>query len=271
MSLKTSPMRVALVGLGSIGKVLLELLKDEPGLRFDAIVVQQGEEAFARDFTAQLAPFAQIVNTVPSNIDLVVEAAGHTAIREHVLPQLKLGTPCIVASVGALSLPGLAEQLEAAARDGRAQVQLIAGAIGAIDALTAARQGGLNLVIYTGSKPVRAWMGTPAEQCFKLDLLTEATVIFEGSAREAASMYPKNANVAATVSLAGVGLDDTRVKLIADPQATENTHKVEAKGSFGSFEFVIRNKALVTNPKTSVLTVYSLARAIRNRIASISI
>ena len=272
MSPNMPPLRLALVGCGAIGSAMLELLRDDAGLQIAAIVVPRIDGVLACAAAERLAPDARIVETVPSDgIDLVVEAAGHGAIEGQVLPALRRGTPCIVASVGALSAPGLAERLEAAAREGGTQVQLIAGAIGAIDALAAARLGGLDSVRYTGRKPTHAWIGTPAERALQLDALTEAVVIFEGSAREAAAQYPKNANVAATVSLAGLGLDRTWVRLIADPGVQENIHTVEAEGAFGSFELVMRNKALAGNPKTSALTVYSAVRAVRNRVAAVAI
>jgi len=264
--------RIALIGCGAIGSALLALLKDDKALEVAAIVVPEAGMPAAREVAQQHAPRAVVVGSVPlAGIDLVVEAAGHAAIEEHVLAALRRGTPCVVASVGALSAEGLPEALERAANQGRTQVQLIAGAIGAIDALAAARAGGLETVRYTGRKPPHAWQGTPAEQGRDLGALTTETVIFEGSAREAAQLYPKNANVAATVSLAGLGLDHTRVRLIADPGVRDNVHLVEAEGAFGSFELTMRNKPLAANPKTSALTVYSALRAVRNRVAALAI
>jgi len=269
-------LNIALIGCGAIGTALLELVQQDAGLRIAAIVVPLEGAAAAQATAQRLAPTAQVVQTVPQQdiaqgIDLVVEAAGHAAITEHVIPALQRGVPAIVASVGALSAAGLPEELEAAARQGQTQVQLIAGAIGAIDALAAARIGGLDAVTYTGRKPPLAWTGTPAEQGRELARLTQETVIFTGTAREAARLYPKNANVAATVSLAGLGLDTTQVRLIADPQVSENVHQVEAQGAFGSFELTMRNKPLAANPKTSALTVYSAVRALRGKVGAVVI
>jgi len=265
-------LRIALIGCGAIGSSVLELLQGDPALSVVAVVVPAEAMRVALEAAARFAPAAAVASTVPGEgVDLVIETAGHAAIVEHVVPALRRGTPCVVASVGALSAPGLAQELEAAAITGNTQVQLIAGAIGAIDALAAARIGGLEAVRYTGRKPPRAWKGTPAEQGRELDALTQETVIFEGSAREAALLYPKNANVAATVSLAGLGLDQTRVRLIADPAIVDNVHVVQAEGAFGSFELTMRNKPLAANPKTSALTVYSAVRALRNRAAALAI
>jgi len=266
-------LHVSMVGCGAIGQGVLELLKSDPDVCFDAVIVPEHAMDKAREAIAPFAPNTRVMTHLSADAhpDLLVECAGHDALEEHVVPALEQGIDCLVVSVGALSEPGVAERLEAAARRGNAQVQLLSGAIGAIDALAAARVGGLDAVVYTGRKPPRAWKDTPAELQFDLDALREPTVIFEGNAREAARLFPKNANVAATLSVAGLGLDHTHVKLLADPTVDENVHHVEARGAFGGFELTMRGKPLAANPKTSALTVFSVVRALGNRAHAVSI
>ena len=260
-------LRIAMIGCGAIGAGVLELLRGDAEVHVAAVVLPAGAHADVRAALERHAPQARIVSQIDASVpvDLVVECAGHAAIEEHVLPALQRGIPCLVASVGALAAPGMAQRVEEAARRGGTQVQLLSGAIGGIDALAAARIGGLDSVTYTGRKPPQAWKGTPAERDVDLAALAEARCIFDGTAEQAAQLYPKNANVAATVSLAGLGLQRTRVKLYADPAVSENIHHVEARGAFGSFELTLRGKPLAANPKTSALTVFSIVRALANR------
>jgi aspartate dehydrogenase len=265
--------RIAMIGCGAIGASVLELLRGDADIAVGWVVVPTAANGGGCDTAARFAPRAHVVNDLAQaeGVQLVVECAGHGAIEQHVIPALRRGIPALVASVGALSAPGVAQQLEQAARDGGTQVQLLSGAIGGIDALAAARVGGLESVVYTGRKPPLAWKGTPAEEACDLESLTEACCIFDGNAEQAAQLYPKNANVAATLSLAGIGLQRTRVQLYADPGVSENVHHVEARGAFGSMELTMRGKPLPANPKTSALTVYSIVRALANRGRALAI
>ena len=258
---------VTLIGFGAIGRTLFQRMAGVPGLRITHIVVPPEHAAAAREHAGD----AQVVSTVPVDTDLVVECAGHQALTEHVLPALARGTECAVLSIGALSEPGLPEQLAEAAAQGGTQVHLLSGAIGGVDAIAAARIAGLDSVTYTGRKPPTGWRGTPAEDVVNLDTISEPTVILENTAREAARLYPKNANVAATVSLAGLGLDHTQVRLIADPTVTENIHHIDVRGAFGEMQITMRGKPLPDNPKTSALTVLSALRFLHNRVSAVTI
>ena len=261
---------VTMVGCGAIGHGVIAALGDDPDVRVTQVIVPAGEVAAVRAEFPDLA-VASSIDGLPAPVGLLLECAGHRAVVEQLLPALQRGIDCVLCSVGALAEPGLPGQLEAAARASGARVQLIAGAIGAIDAIAAARIGGLDSVVYTGRKPPHGWKGTPAEDAFDLDRMTAAGVLFEGSARDAARLFPKNANVAATVSLAGIGLDDTRVRLIADPAVSRNQHHVRVEGAFGEMEFHIAGRTLPSNPKTSALTVYSAVRALRNHARPVAI
>lgn len=213
----------------------------------------------------------EAMDRLPCPMGLAVECAGHAAVAEWGPAALRQGIDLLVTSIGALANAGLLAELKGAATAGGARIALAAGAIAGIDAIAAARLGGLDYVRYTSRKPPAGWRGTPAEQIVNLGNLSEAKVLYSGAADQAAQLYPQNANVAATVALAGLGFAGTEVQLIADPTVTGNVHLIEAAGAFGSLRIEVRGKPLPDNPKTSTLTALSVLRAIRNRNAVIEI
>lgn len=259
-------LHIAMIGYGAIGASALALLKHNPAIVLDAVVAPRAAHQSIAQQLTQLEDTPQLVTELAANYrpDLLVECAGHSAIEQHVIPALSKGIDCLIVSIGALADSELAARLEQAANQGNSHIELLSGAIGGIDALAAAKYGGLDSVVYRGKKPANAWKGTPAEQVCDLDSIKQKTIIFKGTAREAARLYPKNANVAATLSLAGLGLDRTQVELVADPDSQENIHHFEAQGAFGRFELTLCGNPLKANPKTSALTVYSVVRAINN-------
>jgi aspartate dehydrogenase len=262
------PLEVILVGFGAIGRAIYQRLQANPGCKVSAIVVRTNRiEALQTELGTTVA----VVDAVPSSASLVIECAGHEALKLHVLPALRRGVECAVLSVGALSEIGLPEALEESAGKGSTQVHLLSGAIGGIDAIAAAQIEGIDKITYTGRKPPAGWKGSAAENLVVLDSLREPTVFFEGNARQAAKQYPKNSNVAATIALAGVGLDETVVRLIADPSISDNIHEIEVHGAFGMMQLTMKGKPLADNPRTSALTVLSALRFLHNKAQCVTI
>lgn len=257
-----------LIGYGPIAKYVAAETARRDDVRLVAVLCREGREDAAR---AALGDDIEVVTDagelVAADGTVVLDCAGHQGLVAHGETVLRAGIDVITLSVGALSDADLLARLLAAAAAGGSQLELVPGAVGGVDALAAARVGGLDRVTYVGRKPPVGWKGSPAESVLDLDVLTEAAEHFRGSAREAARKYPKNANVAAMVALAGLGLDDTTVSLIADPGLSRNRHEIFAEGAFGQFRFEIEGLPLADNPKSSALAAMSMVRAVERRAA----
>ncbi|WP_324754821.1 aspartate dehydrogenase [Roseovarius sp. Pro17] len=253
---------IGIIGYGAIARYVADALAQD-GTPISAVLARPGREAAAR--AALGVEAVTDAAGLAAHARLVVDCAGHAGLSAHGAALLREGCEVVTLSLGALADDALLATLMSAAETGGGRMRLASGAIGALDALSAATVGGLSHVRYTGTKPPGGWAGSPAEDVLDLATLSEATAHFTGSARQAALSYPKNANVAAAVALAGIGFDATEVQLIADPTVTQNTHRVEAEGAFGRFDFTICGNALPDNPKSSALAAMSAVRAVQTR------
>jgi len=259
-------LNILMIGHGAIAAYVAEQIRVHPRLHLGSVLCRPGRKDAAKQVLgADVAAFESVA-AIDAPISVAVDCAGHAALREHGAGLLGLGIDVLTVSNGALSDPDLLETLHDAAVRSQAKLRFLSGAIGAIDAIAAASVGGLDSVRYTGRKPPNGWVGSPAEDRIDLSAITEPTVHFEGSARDAARLYPKNANVAATVALAGIGFDETEACLIADPTITTNQHHIEARGAFGALSFTIEGNGLPSNPKSSALTAMSVVKALNNYV-----
>ncbi len=264
-------LKIAMIGYGSIATYVANAIKGDPLIDIVAVICRPGSVDRASGFADGDAQIVTEIGQVNPKPDLVVDCAGHAGLAEHGLAALAAGIDVITISTGALANAEIAVKLGDAANTGNARVKLLPGAIGGTDVLKSAMAGEVASVLYVGRKPPAGWKGSPAEELCDLDQLAEPFTHFAGTAREAAQKYPKNANVAATIALAGIGLDKTRVELIADPNAAGNMHEVLATGEFGEMRVQIVGKPLATNPRSSALAAMSVVAELRSRTKAITV
>lgn len=252
-------MRVGLIGNGGIAKSCRVALA---GHEVTFVTLVKADVDFAEQEDGANKFVGSMDALLAKKPSIVVEAAGHNAVRLYGEMVLEAGIPLMIVSIGVLADGDFYTTLQAAAARGGSRLILVSGAVGGLDALEAARLGGLDTVCYRAIKPVFAWRGTHAETLVNLDSIASAQSFFRGTAREAAMKFPQNSNVAAAIALAGIGFEQTEVELVADPQSQRNIHEIAFDGADGRCRFEIAGNPSPDNPKTSMLTAHSVARAI---------
>jgi aspartate dehydrogenase len=261
-------MRIGLIGAGVIARLVLEhIARGELG---DAEVVAivgrspaSAGVALASEFGV---PFVtRLDELLACSPDVVVEAASHEAVRQWTGPLLERGVSAILMSGGALCDDALRAQLEDCARRGRALLQVPSGGIGGLDALKAVCAAGAHEVSIAVTKPPAAWKGIPYVEALgvNLDTLDGPMVLFDGSARQGVPHFPANVNIAAVLSMAGIGFDRTRLKVVADPGLRFNTHFITIRGETGSIDIRFESVPSPQNPRTAMLACFSALAAVR--------
>lgn len=261
------PLRVAIAGFGAIGKSIAKhLLAGIPGLSLAAVGARNHEAA--RSLLPGHVAVADI-GALADLADIIVESAPAAVLPAIAEPALRAGRSVVVLSCGALlertDLIDLAR-----AHGGRILVPT--GALLGLDAVLAAAEGSINSVRMTTRKPPGGLAGAPylLRNGINVDGLTEALLVFEGTAREAARGFPANVNVAAALSLAGIGADRTQIAIWADPAVSRNVHRIDVDADSARFSLQIENVPS-ENPRTGRITALSVVALLRKLRAPLAV
>ncbi|MEH7347225.1 aspartate dehydrogenase [Gottfriedia acidiceleris] len=253
-------MKLGLIGCGNIGQFLLQAINKDgmlPGGKIVSIYTRCEESGvqLAKEFETEA--YQSVEALLLSDIDLVIEAATVEAAKEYAIKVLEGGKDLLLSSIGVMADVAFEERIREVCSRYAVNVLLPSGAIGGLDILKSAKAvNGLETVSITTRKPPGA---------LSKEVLDKETILFEGSAAEAIKLYPRNINVAIVLSLAGLGANNTKVKIIADPIAIKNSHLIEASGAFGKLKLEIENDPMPNNPKTSYLAALSVLAKLQNK------
>jgi aspartate dehydrogenase len=262
---------VGLIGCGTIGTHLALAIESRSIANASLIglfdVVYSNAKSLKSKLKSSPEVHTDFKSLINSPVDILIEAASQEAVRKFGKPIIEAGKDLMVMSVGALADTTFFTELldQAAIRKGRSRIYVPTGAIAGIDAIRSVKHL-LDSITLTTTKSPKALAGAPffATREIDLDILTKVTEIYEGSAAEAVKLFPANINVAAVLSLAGIGADKTKVRVLVDPHATTNQHEIVATGRFGDIKITVNNVTTPGNPKTSFLAVLSAIECLRS-------
>jgi len=253
---------IAVAGFGAIGQKVAERLDEGiEGLRLVAVSARNVDrvKSIVKDFRNPVPVLR--VEELASVADIVIECAPAEIFMQIAEPTLTAGKKLIVISVGALLVHPEVKEL---ARKHGGQIVVPTGALLGLDAVRAAAEGTINSVRMVSRKPPRGLENAPflVERHIDVETLSKPLKLFEGNAREAVRGFPANLNVAAALSLAGIGPDRTIIEIWADPTITRNTHTITVAGDSADFSMTIENIPS-ENPKTGKITALSVIAALR--------
>lgn len=265
--------KIGIAGCGAIGsEIARAVLKDlASSARLSALY--DIDPLKARGLSERLKRTALCVPSLKSLInksDIVVECASAQASLGIARLAIKSRRDCMLMSVGGL-LEG--EKILESARRAGVRLYIPSGAICGIDGLKAHSLAGLKKVLLTTRKPATALKNAPYVIANKIDLsrIKKETLIFSGKAKDAVRAFPQNINVAAVLSLAGMGKNKTMVRIIASPKANINSHEIEIASQAGETFIRCDNIPSPDNPKTSYLAVLSAISMLKQIFNSVKI
>jgi aspartate dehydrogenase len=264
------PLRIGLAGLGAVGlEVAKRLIAGVPGLRLAAVAVRDVDKA--RRALPQVGDTIALrkATDLASDCDVVVECLPPALFREVAISAIDQGRLFIPLSVAQLLQNG--DLIERARQKG-ARILVPTGALIGFDAVRAAAEGTIHSVNMVTRKPPAGLAGAPylVERGISVTGLKEPLKVFDGSAREGARGFPTNVNVAAALSLAGIGPDRTHLEIWADPTVTRNTHSITVDADTARFTMTIENVPS-ENPRTGKLVALSTVAALRGLVSEMKV
>jgi len=265
-------LKIGIVGCGTIGPILAKAVEKKFSSKAKVVAVCDIEKAKARQLAKKLksSPSVTPLKKLIGKSDLVIEAASAAISFDVVKKSIQAGKDVMIMSVGGLlGRPAL----NSMASKKNCRLYIPSGAICGLDGLKGASPAGIKQVTLTTRKPPMALDGAPyiLKKRINLKSIKKETVVFSGSAKEATKAFPKNINVAAILSLAGIGAAKTRVRIIADPRMKRNVHQVDVEGGFGRLSTRTENVPSPGNPKTSYLAALSAIATLEGIVGSVKI
>jgi len=264
-------MRVGIAGLGAIGRSVARKIANGAIAKIELAGATARDHAKARGFLDEIGCDAPVVSLseLIAKSDLIIECAPAAVMVDIATPVLAAGKMLMALSAGQLLKH---PELVALAKEKGGQIIVPTGALIGFDAVSAAAEGEIQSVTMITRKPVNGLRGAPylVANNISIEGLTEAKLVFKGSAREAAAGFPENVNVAAALSLAGSGPDRTSIEIWADPNVTRNMHRVVVEADSARFDMGIENVPS-ENPKTGRITALSVVAALRKMTAPLRV
>ena len=265
--------KVGIIGCGTIGRELAFSCQKRFSEEVTLEALADADLSHARKLQKELKPKVRILSTeaLIRQCDLVIEAASKQTVYEVCKKTLSQGKDVMIMSVGGIL--GKEKELFDLAKTHRCCLYFPSGGVVGIDGLKAAGIGKIHRVLLTTRKPPQGFEDAPyvLKHNIPLKNLKQEKLLFEGDAATAVRGFPKNINVSATLSLAGIGAKKTRVRIIASPHMLVNVHEVYVVGDFGSFYTRTENFPSEQNPKTSRLAILSAVATLERILKNVKI
>jgi aspartate dehydrogenase len=267
----TPTRKIGILGVGSIGQSLARAV-EQKDIDAELVALSDQDREKAEAFAASLSSHPPVVPTgeLIEHAELIVEAASQAVLPEFVPMALARVRDMLIMSVGGLL--GHEEWFREAGEKG-CRIYIPSGAIAGLDGIQSASMGRLESAVLTSRKPIAALAGTQfvLDRGVQLHSFKQETVIFEGSAEEAARAFPTTSNVAATLRLAIAPALPVRVRVVAVPGGSKNVHEIEVQGEFGRLAVSVENVPSTVNPRTSQLAVFSAIATLRRLTRSVRV